>query len=1304
MHPPSEHLLPRLADCLIRDRAVLQRKLAALDRYDKLGHDTAHHYSQIERFIEQSIQRVEARRAQLPRLVFDEALPINQRQSDLKEALAAHPVIIVCGETGSGKTTQLPKLCLALGRGVYGLIGHTQPRRLAARAVASRLAHELGSPLGSHVGFKIRFTDAVSEQNVIKLMTDGILLAETQSDRLLTAYDTIIIDEAHERSLNIDFLLGYLKQLLPRRPDLKVIITSATIDAERFSKHFNSAPIIEVSGRTYPVDIHYCPLTEADEDEREIEMEEAIVHAAHQLARHGPGDILVFLPGEREIRETADQLRKTGPTGYEVLPLFARLSHEAQQRIFKPSGGRRIVLATNVAETSLTVPGIRYVIDTGLARVNRYNPRAKVEQLQIEKISQAAARQRAGRCGRTEAGICLRLYSEQDFVRRPAFTDPEIIRSNLAAVILRMSSLQLGSVVTFLFIDPPSQRLVADGYQVLHELGAIDEQQILTPIGKALARLPVDPRVGRMLLAAQSLGCLAEILIIAAGLTIQDPRERPADARDAADRAHARFADEHSDFLTLLKLWSFFDEAVRAKMSHRQRIALCHKHYLSWLRLREWRELHRQLAQLMHVPEHTALTYTPLAGQNDKARDALWYETIHKALLTGLISHIGMKAVNTEDYLSARGGRFLIAPGSGLKKAKPKWVVAAEIVETSRVYARCVARISPEWIEPLVPHLAKYHYSDARWEKKRGEVVANERVTVYGLTIVPHRSVSYGKIAPEAARELFIRGALVAMEYDSKARFFLHNRQLIHDIQALEHKARRQDVLVDDEALWSFYNEKIPNDVYDARRFEAWHKKIAGTEPDYLCMSKEVLMRHAASHVTEIQFPETFVHPVGPVKLYYRFEPGHPFDGVTADIPLMLLNRLTPEPFDWLVPGMIREKLSLILKAYPKDIRRLCVPVPDFVTRFLSSSPDLACALLPQLNEFIERETGMSSLPAAREIAGLPHHVVFNFRIVDELGHEIGSGRELNALQRQFGQTAQLSFREAANHFERDRVEQWDFGELPAALQFTQGNQQLTGYPALSCEKDRLALRLFDNETVAQHAHRTGVLFLLRHHLKTQVKTLHKGIPDLTQIGLALRRVAPLDDLLADAVDAICDRAFLGDDDLPRSEAAYTAQRARARARLPAVTQALTQILSQVAREYQALLTKLATHPLRDEGSAHLDTLVYAGFLSATPWEQLAHIPRYLQALNRRLEKYTANPPRDKQHAASVRALTETWRRTIDQCYASGCSPSTALLRFRWQLEELRVSLFAQELKTPFPVSVKRLQKQLSDVTQLMSS
>jgi ATP-dependent helicase HrpA len=1330
-------LQAQLPQCMLADRQPLRRRLQQakswldqgkpqdLERMPKL-------LAEIAAQMQVSMEKLRERIAHLPQPEFADNLPVNQKKDEIAAAISKHQVVIVCGETGSGKTTQLPKICLELKRGAAGLIGHTQPRRIAARSVASRIASELNSPLGQTVGYKVRFTDKLSGSSYIKLMTDGILLAETQGDRFLDAYDTLIIDEAHERSLNIDFLLGYVKQLLPRRPDLKVIITSATIDADRFSKHFDGAPVIEVSGRTYPVEIRYRPLgggkpvaqkpggrlvesgedtvhgiprNEAragamswlEEDEREESMEAAILDAVDDLSRLGGGDILVFLPGEREIRDTAEHLRKHHPPGAEILPLFARLSLEDQQRVFKPSGGRRIVLATNVAETSLTVPGIKYVIDTGLARVNRYSTRAKVEQLQIEKISQAAARQRAGRCGRVSNGVCVRLYSEEDFNERPEFTDPEILRSSLASVILRMAALRLGPVDEFPFIEAPFSRLVADGYQLLRELSAVDAEHKLTQIGSQLAKLPLDPKVGRMILAAKAENCLTEILIIASALAIQDPRERPMDKREAADRAHARFADERSDFLSFLKLWDFFDEAIKHKKSNRLMVKECHDNFLSFLRLKEWRELHGQLAGIVADMEFRPNEIP--AG----------YDQVHRALLAGLLGNIGFKDGEADNYLGARGIRFSIAPGSSLKKARPKWIMAAELMETAKLYARCVAKIEPDWIEPLARGLTQSHYSDPRWDRKLAQVSAWERVSLYGLTIVPKRRVHYGPIDPKESREIFIREALANMEFDTRAPFFEHNRRLIAEIEELEHKARRQDVLVDEHQLFMFYEAIVPQGIVNGAGFEKWRQDAEKANPKLLYLTREALMRHGATGVTEAQFPES-MQLVSPssgeqvaLSLKYRFEPGHPLDGVTATVPLHLLNQLDPTPMEWLVPGMIREKVTYLVKALPKTFRRVCVPVPDFVTTFLETIPSNP-ALNPKLKgmketlaEFIKARTGLNISAADWDHEKIPDHHLMNFRVVDDAKRELAMGRDWNALKNQLGQAAQLTFRDASPGIEREGIKQWDFGDLPKKLDFTRGGQRLTGYPALEDCEDSVAVRLFDVESAALQAHRAGVRRLMRFELKEQMKQLSKGLPGFTQYALQLRNIMNPDDLQEDMLTAIADRAFIGEDELPHSNQEFMNLKQRARTRLPAVTEASTRLIQAIAVEYQPLVAKLNSLPtpmsrLKREVEEQLGRLLYKHFVSRTPWERLQHLPRYLKAMRLRLEKYPSAPDRDARHAESVVQLWSRYEQRLE-AHKKANKVTDELLDFRWLIEELRVSLFAQELKTPFPVSVKRLEK-----------
>lgn len=1334
----------QLPQCMLADRFPLKRRLNQLRDALKQNKPVDKSLVDIAHKVQASQQRLQARLSALPKPEYPPELPVSGKKDEIAAAIQKHQVVIVCGETGSGKTTQLPKICLELGRGVSGLIGHTQPRRIAARSVASRIAQELKYPLGEAVGYKVRFNDKLSESSYVKLMTDGILLAETQSDKFLNGYDTIIIDEAHERSLNIDFLLGYLKQLLPKRPDLKIIVTSATIDADRFSNHFDGAPVIEVSGRTYPVEIRYRPLgnkttmvavevpvddglddidrfaqdlmgikrkpprTETrwlEEDDEEEVMEDAILDTAEDLLRLGDGDILVFLPGEREIRDTADHLRKyqgRSPKlkSIEILPLFARLSIEDQQKIFRPGGQRRIVLATNVAETSLTVPGIKYVIDAGLARVNRYSPRAKVEQLQIEKISQAAAKQRAGRCGRVSNGICVRLYSEEDFNQRPAFTDPEILRSSLASVILRMADLRLGDVAEFPFIEAPSSRLISDGYQLLQELGAVTERREITELGRQMARLPLDPRVARMIIAAKKEGCLREILIIASVLSIQDPRERPMDKREAADSAHAKFKADDSDFMSYLKLWDWYEQALKTKKSNRELLNQCHQNFLSFLRLKEWRELHQQLLEMVEEMDFK---------RSDKEAS---YEQVHRALLSGLLGNIGFKDGDSETYAGARGIRFTIAPGSALKKNRPKWVMAAELVDTTKLYARVVAKIDPDWIEPIANEggsrdLTQSHYSDPRWDRKTAQVVAWERVSLYGLTIVPKRRVHYGPVNPTEAREIFIREALANMEFDTRAPFFEANRRLIAEVEALEHKARRQDVLVDEYQLFAFYDKVVPPiagpghqeqyRIYNGAAFEKWRQDAEKANPKVLYLTRESLMRHGASAITEVQFPEQMTIDGETVPLKYRFEPGHVLDGVTTTIPLALLNQLDATVTEWLVPGMIRDKVTALIKGLPKTLRRVCVPVPDFVTGFLEAKNPQE-PLLPALAEFIQHKTGLKLKPEEFDLAGLEAHHLMNFSVVDEKGRELGMGRDWNLLKKQLGSAAQLTFRTGSPGIEKSGLKQWDFGDLPQTLTFSKDGRQLTGYPGLEDNNDSVAIKLFDTPEAAAVSHRKGVCRLMRFELKEQMKQLEKGLPGFNQYALLLRAVMNPDQLREDMLQAIADRAFIAEDELPRTNAEFMQLKTRARTRLPAVTEALTRQAQLIANEYQVLTAQLqkmtpVTQKIKRESEQQLQGLLYSGFFSRTPWEQLPHLPRYLKAIKMRIDKYPTGIERDSRHAQALAQIEQRWQQKVEQLRKAHLPVTTRLQEFAWQLQELRVSLFAQELRTPYPVSIKRLEK-----------
>jgi ATP-dependent RNA helicase HrpA len=1290
----------RLAQAMATDALRIERRL----RRARGGPLPPGELAQIDATLTRSIEKRAARVAAKPSIRYPSDLPVAQRAADIERAIRAYPVVIVCGETGSGKTTQLPKICLSAGRGERGLIGHTQPRRIAARAVATRIAQELGQPVGAAVGFKVRFTDQTRADAYVKLMTDGILLAETQGDRDLAAYDTIIVDEAHERSLNIDFLLGYLKQLLRRRPDLKVVITSATLDAQRFALHFGTAdapaPVIEVSGRTYPVEVRYRPLRarvdadgEADDEE---ELEEAIVAAAEDLWRTGPGDILVFLPGEREIRETGD-LRRRGfarrpyARQLEILPLFARLSVNEQQRVFAPSDGYRIVLATNVAETSLTVPGVRYVIDGGLARVKRYSLRNKTTLLQIEKIAQAAANQRAGRCGRVQDGICVRLYSDADFAARPAYTEPEILRSSLAAVILRMAALDLGDVSAFPFVEPPAPRAIADGYQLLQELGAMDAQRTLTPLGRELARLPLDPRIGRIVLAARDGGCLAEALVIASALAVPDPRERPLERAQAADQAHLRFRDTRSDFLSLVALWEFFADAQAQGLSHRLLVDTCRAQFVSYLRLVEWRDVHRQLVATL---EEAGWKWSPALP---KTFDAPRYAMLHKAVLAGLLGNIGMRDDADGNYLGARGIRFHVHPGSGLARKSGKWILAAELTETTRLYARCAANLEPEWVEVVAGDRVTRDYFEPHWEDKRGEVVASERVSLYGLPLVARRPVSYGAIDPVVARTVLIREALVPGTLRTKGAFLAHNRRLVEEVAELEHKARRQDVLVDDDTIAAFYDERVPAGIHSLVAFEAWRAEAEARDPGCLKLTRDYLMRHAAAAVTQDLYPPTIEMAGIALPVQYRFAPGHPLDGLTLTVPLALLNQIDAARVSWLVPGMIREKVTAYLKALPKAWRGRVIPLPDTVTTFLESAPDTGAMLPDALRRHLQQRLGDPPPADAWDRFELPAHLQMNLAVVDAGGVDLGSGRDLAALRARLGDAAQLSFAAADTAFERSGLTRWDFGTVPDSLAITRQGRQVTGYPALADNGDSVALVLLDTAEAAEASTRAGVLRLLRLALRDAIARFAKGGGGFAQSALQLKATIATDRLLDDVRETATARALLADDPLPRDERAFTELAKRARARLPAVMEGAFRLLATVAAEHLALSQRLAVLPpglgrLAAEVRAQRDALVYPGFFERTPWTQLSELPRYLKALDRRLAKYPERPDRDASHAEQVALL---WRRYNESAGRArpGMPIDPALEEYRWLLEELRVSLFAQELRTPFPVSFKRLER-----------
>ncbi|QII85963.1 ATP-dependent RNA helicase HrpA [Bordetella hinzii] len=1260
----------------------------------------------------------------IPVITYPEDLPVSARRQEIARAIAAHQVVIVSGETGSGKTTQLPKICLELGRGRRAMIGHTQPRRLAATSVAKRIAEELNTPMGEVVGYQVRFNDRTGPNAAIKLMTDGILLAESQRDPLLKRYDTIIIDEAHERSLNIDFLLGYLRQLLPRRPDLKVVITSATIDAERFARHFadaqdRPAPVIEVSGRLYPVEVRYRPVRPPQTDEaasaparpgrerlagdEERDLVDAIVDAVDECARHGPGDVLVFLPGEREIRESAEALRKRHPVGTEILPLYARLSQAEQEQIFHPRGNsRRVVLATNVAETSLTVPGIRFVVDSGLARIKRYSWRNKVEQLRIEPISRASANQRAGRCGRVGPGVCIRLYDETDFNARAPFTDPEVLRSSLASVILRMKALKLDDIEQFPFVEAPPGRAVADGYHLLQELGAIEMSEdegeggkrlfTLTRIGQDLARLPVDPRIGRMILAAREQQCLSEMLIIAAALSVQDPRDRPMQEREASEAAHAKFADDKSEFLSFLKLWRWYGEQVQHKASQRKLVALLRQNFLSPIRLREWHDVHTQLAAL--VGEQ---------GWRLNQSDAT-YEQLHLALLTGLLGNIGFKSEEGGNYLGARDIRFHIHPGSRLAKKAGRWVMAAELVETTRLYARCVARIEPVWIERVAAHLLRRNWSDPRWEKKAGQVVANERATLYGLAIYSGRRVQYGRINPEHARELFIRQALVPGEIDTRLAFVAHNRKLIAGIEKLEHQARRPDILVDDELIYAFYDRQIPAGMSQTATLEKWVGGLDKETAARLMLTREELMRHEAAVVTTDVFPKKVEWQGVSMALDYHFEPGSPRDGVTLSVPLFALNQIDAQRCEWLVPGMLKEKVHLLLKSLPQKLRRHCVPLPDyaagFYDRWFELAADPGMGLVEALIEDMWKQVQVRPIASDFKLETLPAHLFMNFKVVDEHGRMLAAGRNLAQLKADLGKQAQATFQqlaardsEVAQALAHENLTAWTFGPLPEIMEIRRGGQSVIGYPALVDRGGHCDLDVFDDPDEARRHHRAGLLRLFRIGLREQVKFLEKNLTDLTKMSMFYMTLGTQDELRDQIIDCALAQACLGDP-WPVNEQQFEARRQDGKGRLGLLAQEVARLSMAILTEYAALQRKLPQ--AKPHAAAYADLQQQIGalmpkwFVRDIPYAQLAHYPRYLKAAVARIDKLRADPARDARLVAEMAPLLTQYQRA--RAALKG-APDPRLDEFRWLLEELRVALFAQELRTPMSVSVKRLMK-----------
>ncbi|MFI5908706.1 ATP-dependent RNA helicase HrpA [Dactylosporangium sp. NPDC051541] len=1275
--PPTSltELRARLAGLMPQDQHRLRRRIDGAKR----SRNAQGIAEAIKADVERAEQRVAARRAARPEITYPEQLPVSQRKDEILEQIRDHQVVIVAGETGSGKTTQLPKICLELGRGVTGQIGHTQPRRIAARTVAERVAEELHTELGATVGFKVRFTDQSSEQTMVKVMTDGILLAEIQQDRLLRKYDTLIIDEAHERSLNIDFILGYLKQLLPRRPDLKLIITSATIDPERFSRHFGNAPIVEVSGRTYPVEVRYRPLAAPDEGEDEVDQFDAIALAVMELQDEGPGDVLVFLSGEREIRDTADALTKLDLPGTEILPLFARLSFAEQHRVFQPHRGRRVVLATNVAETSLTVPGIKYVVDPGTARISRYSHRLKVQRLPIEPVSQASANQRKGRCGRTSDGICVRLYSEDDFNARPEFTDPEILRTNLASVILQMISLGLGDLGAFPFIDPPDKRNVTAGVQLLEELGALEPGPTLTPLGRRLSQLPVDPRLARMVLEAEKNGAVREVMVIAAALSIQDPRERPADKQAQAQQSHARFADKDSDFTGFINLWNYLQEQQR-ELSSNQFRKLCRAEYLNYLRVREWQDIYSQLRQVLKT-----MDVTP----NEEPAAAY---PIHVSLLAGLLSHIGLKDGDKHEYLGARNAKFAVFPGSALFRKTPRWVMAAELVETTRLWARVAAKIEPEWIEPLAQHLVKRQYSEPHWERKQAAVMAIERVTLYGVPIVTNRKVNYGRIDPELSRELFIRHALVEGDWETQHAFFAENRRLLEEVEELEARARRRDLLVDDETLFDFYDNRLPAEVVSGRHFDSWWKKTRRDSPELLTFDLAMLVNAGVDVVRQEQYPDAWEQDGRRFALTYQFEPGREADGVTVHIGLPLLGSVRDADFAWQVPGLREDLVTALIKSLPKATRRNFVPAPDTARDALLDMPPRAADLLDSLELALRRMTGISVPRAEWDWSKVPEHLKMTFRIVDDAGQVLGEGKDLGVLRARLAPRLEKTVAEAAVDVVRKGTTRWEFGTLPRRLDRTVAGHTLTVYPALVDEGESVAVQAFDIPARQEYEMWRGTRRLLQLTLPPPARFVQGRLSNTDKLALSRNPHRNAVDLLDDCAAAAIDQLMTDAGGPAWDEAAFTALRDKVRADLVDLTLDIVGSVRKILAASYDVEQRLARTknplllPALTDMRGQLARLVYRGFVTDTGWQRLPDLERYLRAIEKRLEKVPTDTARDRDRMLTVQEVQKEY----DQLLSS--TPMTPQLReIRWMIEELRVGLFAQSLGTAYPISDVRI-------------
>lgn len=1283
---------------MIADRFGFRQKLkrlrsaAAKDKLDSRALDKLHAAMQ------KSITLANRRRDSIPNIEYPPELPISMQVDEIQEAIRDNQVIILAGETGSGKTTQLPKICLSMGRGVKGLIGHTQPRRVAARTVANRIAEEMQVPFGHEVGYQVRFTDQSSDKTLLKVMTDGILLAETQHDRFLEKYDTLIIDEAHERSLNIDFLLGYLKRLLPRRRDLKLIITSATIDLERFSSHFNDAPVVEVSGRTYPVEVLYRPLELAkDQSSRDADelMYQGIMSTMAEIqtldrsGKTSARDVLVFLSGEREIREVSHLLRKARLSNTEILPLYSRLSVAEQNRVFQSHKGRRIILATNVAETSLTVPGIRYVIDPGFARISRYSYRSKVQRLPIEAISRASADQRKGRCGRISDGICIRLYSEDDFNARPEFTDPEILRTNLGSVILQMLTLRLGLIEEFPFLEKPESRQINDGFHLLQELEAVDSKRQISEIGRILAKIPIDLRLARMLIEAQKLGSLSELLIITSALAVQDPRERPHDHQLAADESHKTYWHENSDFLTLLRLWTEFEEQRQALTQNKLR-KYCAANYLSFIRMREWRDVHRQLHLLC-----AELGYR----ENSNAAD---YASVHKALLSGLLGNIGNKYQDSE-YQGARNRKFHIFPGSSQFRKLPKWLVCSELVETSRLYARSVARIECEWIESLAGHLVNRTWSEPHWEKKPGQVMAYEQVTLYGLIIVSGRKVDYAPIDPVVCREIFIQSALVEIQLNTRAAFYLHNANLVAEIEQLEAKTRRRDILVDTQVLYQFYDELLPADIRGQVSFDQWRKKTEQQDSRRLYLSRDYLLRDT-THISDTAYPDKLEWQNVSLELDYHFDPQHRNDGVSVNVPVSLLQQLPENQLEWLVPGLLQEKCMGLLKSLPKSLRKNFVPAPEYVNRAIGDMKFDGRSLVDVFAEKLKRMTGVIIPPDAWNKAALENHLVMNIRVLDEQGQELGASRELAELKQKFASQSAASFKsDKFQAIENRDLTGWTFDKLPAYVEVEQAGVNVRAYPALVDYVDTVAIELFDNPEKAHVMSQQGLLRLILFELPQQVRYVRKNLSGFNQYSLYYSSLGSREELQSGIVSAIFRYVFVEGLSAPGDRAAFE-QRILRKKNLVVTAEEVSRLMGQILGAYHEVLVQLEDCSRKHAFSAavrdinqQLANLIATGFLNSIPFLWLRQLPRYLKAIKHRLERLPRDQKRDQQSMQAVARYWELYQTEVAD--ADSSTLTDELQTYRWMLEEYRVSLFAQSLGTQVPVSSQRLDKQWAKIT-----